>query len=194
MNSWLPSVLFPRVEYDIVMFFPPKKDIIETCMLSIVCCGMLLIGSTGLLERFHVLYKREQILHSWQQVPCIIDMVNIENESAQKSSSFRLNMSYHYKYNGKIYVGDKLGFYPNAPQRYILEEIEEGIKEAEKTLCYVNPRDPHESMFDPKANWVSRGGYWGGFIVNVFQLGVGLLCLWLLLPIRSSQEKASKGS
>jgi hypothetical protein len=123
---------------------------------------VLLLGST-----IWISYKIASIAHKvhkvnrWLLTKCIIDSIYIDTDHMSEPAVFFWNIQYYYEYNGQKYTSNRYNTLQK--HKYLTTEEEDRqsngrmkygytyqaqgpFSQGDETTCFVNPRNPSESI------------------------------------------------
>lgn len=96
-------------------------------------------------------YGQAKETREWATVECVIIESGIEERMAKNiSREFKWRVGYKYQFEGKDYIGDKLGLrgqrWSNSRDRAqgLMEEYPVGSRQ----VCFVNPEAPEEAILE----------------------------------------------
>jgi len=120
---------------------------------------------------------------SWPQVPCKILSAEVESHSGSDSTTYSIEITYEYEFEGRKYKSEKYDFMGGSSSgRKRKARVVEGYKNAKNPVCFVNPAKPSEAVL--------KRGFHLGLLVALFPLpfmAVGLGgAIWAI-------KKAGKG-
>jgi hypothetical protein len=106
---------------------------------------------------------------NWQEVKARIISSEVESHS-DDTTTYSVAIKYTYRVNGRNYTGDQYDFTAGSTSaRSGVAEIAERFREGKTVPCYVNPKNPEESVLERRE--VRDWGF--GFIPLVFVLAGG---------------------
>lgn len=113
----------------------------------------------------------------WPTVPCVIQSSSVHESSGDDGSTYRIEMTFIYDYQGRSYSADRYDFFSfmHSSGYQGKKDVVSRYPAGMSTTCYVNPADPTVAV-------ISRGAshnLWFGLIPLVFILigGGGILGL-----------------
>ena len=95
----------------------------------------------------------------WQQTDCTITNVSMQSPTPGSSnkrgaSNYKVKVAYRYEVDGKSYDGNRYDFgVGGAGDRRYVRRIVDDLKRHNKTVCYVNPEEPTESVLTQQLPW-----------------------------------------
>lgn len=109
--------------------------------------GSLLLGLAGLFFTFFEPLAQRSQAKNWATVPCQILSSEIKRQRLSRSSRYSADVSYLYHFDGREYRGNRYRF---------LQDVECEASEAavarypvgSTASCFVNPKNPSESVLD----------------------------------------------
>jgi len=91
----------------------------------------------------------------WVAVPCRIVAAEVESHSDSDGTTYSVEITYEYQYEGRSYQSDRYDFIGGSSSGYKgKERIVERYKTAANPQCFVNPKNPAEAV-------LKRGWHWG---------------------------------
>jgi hypothetical protein len=89
----------------------------------------------------------------WTQKPCTIISSRIKESRGDKSTTYRVDMTFKYKFGGVEYIGGTYDFMTGSDSDYsskrkVLNRYPPGTS----TYCYVNPENPSEAVISREYN------------------------------------------
>ncbi len=169
-----------------------SKEITGGC-LSLVGLPFLLPGLV-LSGLYFSGYAKWWQARSWEQVPCVIDTAELKESHDSDSNSTRATATYHYRYAGRDYRGDKVSFYSGSDnvgnfQANAGRELSAHAKgENDRTFrCYVNPAAPSESVIYRTLRWQMQA-FMAIFALAFPAVGAGLVFAGIQGAIKAKKE------
>ena len=121
----------------------------QTLFFRIIFAVLFLIGAGFFLgltawPGFQVVTARQ-----WPAIPCIVDSSRIFYEQGDDSTSYRVDITYHYTFAGESHTSGRYAFgagFPNGlrTKQAIVDQHPVGLK----TTCFVNPQAPDQAVLD----------------------------------------------
>ncbi|HLY08520.1 MAG TPA: DUF3592 domain-containing protein [Planctomycetota bacterium] len=106
----------------------------------------------GLAMSFFFLWPLVEIAQarSWRQVPCTILTSRVESHSSGKGGpTYSVEVTYEYLIDDEPHVGKRYQFMAGSSSGFAAkQEIVDLLPPGTKTVCYVNRRDPQDSVID----------------------------------------------
>jgi len=127
------------------------RNIIIQALIVLACFIWLLLAITKTS-------KEEKRVSTWVQVACTVENMKIYVDPMANPASFYWIISYKYQYEAKEYVSDKYNIVNKykhiggheekkiAAARKEKRKIPEPYSVGDKTVCFVNPDMPSESV------------------------------------------------
>jgi len=111
---------------------------------------------------------------SWVETPCTIISSTVETNSSSDGDTYRIAITYGYRFDGRSYTGDRYDFSVGSSSGYDgKQRIVSEYPPNSETVCYVNPNKPAESVIH---RGFSLGYLWFGLFGAVFAVvGGGLI-------------------
>ena len=127
---------------------------------------------------------------SWVEVGCRIISAEVESHEGDDSTTYSINISYEYEYEGRMYKSDRYDFVGWSSSGYSGKaKVVEGYRRPSNPVCFVNPERPSEAV-------LRRGFHWG-LLLALFPLpflaaGVGGL-IWVIRgPSRGKPQSTTE--
>ena len=101
---------------------------------------------------------------SWRETPCVIVSSSV-SEDATDSGLYRILVTYQYDFLGHHYSSSRYSFSPSSAtfghrgKKRVADRLAPGTK----TICYVNPANPHDAVIERGLTWDMVG--WGLFAI-----------------------------
>jgi hypothetical protein len=131
----------------------------------------------------------------WVETPAVIRSVDIkEHRGKSGSSTHQTVATYEYEFDGRRYTGDRVSFHVGADsvggfQREVHRELSSHLASGKPFRCFVNPRNPAESVLYRNARWEMMLMICG--VAALF--GSGGICLGNEALRASRKERATSG-
>jgi hypothetical protein len=133
-------------------------------MLFAVPFALAGIGIAGWLWSIAI---RHTAMQSWVEAPAKIIETDLGKHLARRhghrhrhrrTTSYRTTATYEYEFGGKSYKGQRVGLHDfndnfGDYQRRAYEELRRHRDSGKAFRCYVNPRDPSQSILYPQMRW-----------------------------------------
>ena len=89
----------------------------------------------------------------WPQKPCTIVSSRIKESRGDESTTYRVDMTFKYKFSGVEYVGAAYDFMTGSDSDYSSKrKVVNRYPVGKSTYCYVNPENPSEAVISRKYN------------------------------------------
>jgi hypothetical protein len=122
------------------------------------------IGMAGWLWSIAI---RHTAMQSWVEVPAIVIDTAMDRSRAQhhggrrggrRRTSYHTTATYEYEYGGESYRGQRVGLHDFSDnfgdfQRRAYDELKRHRDSGKAFRCYVNPREPSQSILYPQMRW-----------------------------------------
>ncbi|MEM7476021.1 MAG: DUF3592 domain-containing protein [Planctomycetota bacterium] len=134
--------------------------VIDNKYVGIIVGIILVVGIFAALVYAVILPSYQTIAAmSWEQTECTITKVRSKSLSTNHkkgSTNFKVELTYSYEFDGKPYQGDRydFGVGGDGDQRYVRRVVDD-LKRNKKTVCYVNPNEPSESVLMRQFPWTA---------------------------------------
>jgi len=165
-------------------FIRPAPAQVAAARGSMVLFGIFAIVG-GVLFYFFVVRVALDVMaaRNWTATPCLVQSSTVRAHSG-KSTTYSIDILYQYEINGSTYQSNHYDFLGGSSDGYSSKEaIVRQFPPGTRTVCYVNPDDPADVVFD-------RGfstDMWIGFLPLIFlAVGVGGMARMYILRRRSS--------
>ena len=148
-----------------------------------------LLGTSG----FFVLTVRPvlQVLAArhWQETPCVVQSSQLIYEQGDDSTSYRVEVVYHYTSAGQSFTSGRYSFVPAAfPSGYRSKQaIVDRYPSGRETTCFVNPTASSEAVLN--RGWLPEMGM--GALGLLFALAGGLGLIFAGRIARSGSRTAA---
>ena len=101
---------------------------------------------------FRPAIKGRQALASWERVPCVILSSKVGVHHSDDGSTYSIDVSYQYPFNGRVYQSNRFGFFGGSSSGYdekaaVVDRYPRGAR----AMCYVNPADPSQAVLEPRS-------------------------------------------
>lgn len=122
---------------------------------------------------------------SWEPTPCYITSSRVDEVSGEDSMTYAVDIHYSYEYNGIEYRSDNYDFIKvHSSGRSRKQKIVNQYPVNADATCYVNPKQPDESVLSRS---FSMGYFIGCFGLLFFAAGAGVI----YATFRGSQSKGA---
>lgn len=106
------------------------------------------VGATGLILWSLMTWAAMQ---RWEEMPAMIHTADLVVNRGSDSTSYNVKASYSYEWEGTTYQGDRVAISSSSDNighfhQRAHQELEQHKERKEPFRCYVNPRNPHESV------------------------------------------------
>jgi hypothetical protein len=117
-----------------------KLEIVLFAFFAIVGAGIFYsFGIRPVLKAFDA--------EKWQQTPCKIITAEVGGHSDNDGTTYSIDITYEYQFEGKAYRSDKYYFVGALSRDYkSTARIVDKYKQAKNPICCVNPRNPSEAV------------------------------------------------
>jgi hypothetical protein len=86
-------------------------------------------------------------MQTWQAADCTVTSVGAERYASMKSqTTYYPKITYTYRFDGRDYVGNRFDAVGNFYESDAIREVLEKFPRGALFQCYVNPRNPQESV------------------------------------------------
>jgi hypothetical protein len=116
---------------------------------------------------------------SWAEVPCQIDSAELEESHGSDSTTYRVEATFHYDFNGRSYQsdqvslgkgGDNVGDFHHRAHRELSSHLESG----RAFRCFVDPDAPENAVLYRRLRWEMQA-FMAIFALTFPAVGVGLV-------------------
>ena len=91
-----------------------------------------------------------QALASWQRVPCVILSSKVGVHHSDDGSTYSIEISYQYPFNGSVYQSNRFGFFGGSSSGYDEKAaVVARYAQGSRATCYVNPAKPSQAVLEP---------------------------------------------
>jgi hypothetical protein len=110
---------------------------------------------------------------SWLEVPCVVQTSGIKtHDSSEGGPTYSIEMTYRYVVDGDEFIGTRYNFTTSSSNaRAWRERVVAAYPPGRSTICYVNPKDPLDSVIVREMSSDAWFGLFGGLFVLV---GLGM--------------------
>lgn len=141
--------------------------------------------------------------NSWQEIPCWIESAELERNDGSDSDTYKALATYRYEFGGQTYQGDRvslsggsdnIGDFQKKTYRELLRHTGTSTAGERPTFrCYVNPRNPSESVLYRTLRW-ERQAFMAIFALTFPAVGAVLVSagLWGTRVIRKEAALSEK--
>jgi hypothetical protein len=90
----------------------------------------------------------------WVQVPCTIVSSEVGSHSDSDGTTYSINITYSYEYEGRTYQSDDYNFMGGSSSgRSGKEQVVRRYPAGSERVCYVNPKDPNQAVLSRDLSW-----------------------------------------
>lgn len=91
-----------------------------------------------------------QALASWERVPCLILSSKVGVHHSDDGSTYSIDISYQYPFNGSVYQSNRFGFFGGSSSGYAEKAaVIARYPWGSRATCYVNPANPSQAVLEP---------------------------------------------
>ncbi len=84
---------------------------------------------------------------SWVETPCTVLRAGVHDHDSDDGTTYSVYILYQYEFEGKTYKSDRYDFLGGSSSGYKGKaRVVAAYQSAENPVCYVNPKDPSESI------------------------------------------------
>ncbi|MDR3229398.1 MAG: DUF3592 domain-containing protein [Puniceicoccales bacterium] len=162
---------------------PEKKRVaspLEKLLPFILGIVFFFAGSAIVVFFYIIPLRQQQQSMSWVETPCHVLKSEVKTHSGEKGSvTYSVYICYEYKWEEKKYIGEKYDFSIGSDniamgaKHEVVRQHPPGLK----TVCFVNPDNPHEAVLARTmgdAVWIfpAMGGVFAivGFLTFIFSI------------------------
>lgn len=143
--------------------------------------GLIFAGVGAALTIFWIIpsINRAIASKSWDKTPCTVVSSRVKSHSG-KSTTYSVDILYRYEVAGKEYKSNRYNSMGGSSSgRDGKQKVVARYPAGSKAVCYVNPKNPQESVLEPGLGW------WG-FLALIpllfFAVGVFIIIITLKSP------------
>ena len=104
--------------------------------------------------------QQAKTAQQWVVTPCVITSSQVRTTRG-KTWTYSIDIHYNYTWNGQALSGKRYSFAPGSNVGVAeMQKIVNSLPPGTKTVCYVNPAQPLESVLDPH----TKSGLWIGLV------------------------------
>lgn len=93
--------------------------------------------------------QQSQAAQHWQQAMCEITASNIASHSDSDGTTYSLEVTYNYRFDGRLFQGDRLGFFDFSSSDYShWRDLQQQYPRGSQHRCYVDPANPEEVVIN----------------------------------------------
>lgn len=112
-----------------------------------------LMGSGFLVGFFILPVYRMASSSGWPETPCTVIESEVWSHDSDDGTTYSVNILYEYKFDGTTYRSNRYTFMTGSSSGYNgKKQVVDAHPPGRKTVCYVNPDDPHEAVLDRGAS------------------------------------------
>ena len=174
---------------------PAKRSgVLVYALLGLFGLPFAIIGALADLEVIRFGYNDIR-MHFWSEVPCNVLSAELEESKDSDSVTYRTKARYRYVVNGVEYVGTRVTVsesFDNLSHFHqrVHAELEDHRQTGKPFRCYVNSRQPEESILFRDGRWsVVAMTTWAGLIFSA--VGFGLMGVVVASWIEERQKVPS---
>ena len=147
--------------------------------LLIFFAVFFLAGSFFLFVFFiHPLWK-SLASSDWAETPCLISSSGIKTHADSDGNTYSVDIKYKYRRDGKTFEGAQYDFSPGSGSGAASKQkIAARYKPGSEAVCYVNPRNPEETVLSRELG----NEIWLGLIPLFFVIAGLAGIIWALMP------------
>ena len=118
-------------------------------------------------------------MQEWEEVPARIEHAELEEHHGDDSTTYSVDARYTYEYGGQQYTGTRVAIGHGSDNvtsfhQDAYDELAQYRESGQPFRCFVNPRDPSESILYRDLRWEMLLFY-SAFVVTFGGAGVGLV-------------------
>ncbi len=115
----------------------------------------------------------------WEDVPAVIEHVELETHHGDDSTTYEVVCRYRYRFSGEEHTGEEVGLVPGADNLGSWHErtharLRAAYERGEAVTCYVDPGRPGRALLDRELRW-GLMGFHLIFVVCFGGVGAGLI-------------------
>ena len=137
----------------------PVGSISEKAKKKGIGCGVIsvvfLLAGLGFLAVF--LFPAVDVIKArgWNETPCEILESWVESHtSSDGGPTYSVEVLYRYEVDGREYRSSRYRFFGGSSSGYDSKrEVVDRLPPGTRTVCYVNPEDPHDAVLDRGVGW-----------------------------------------
>ena len=116
----------------------------------VVCIFFSIFAIAGLVGAFFLLVlpiKNLITARSWVETPCTILSAQVKSHRGSDSTTYRVDISYRYEFNGKTFTCDRYSFMRvSSGGRSGKQAVVDKYRKAKNPICFVNPDNPGQAV------------------------------------------------
>ena len=121
-------------------------------LFGAICCSMFVLAGLGMawFMYLHPAIQGHQALSSWARVPCTIVASKVGVHRDSHGSTYSIDISYRYQFNGGFYTSNRWGFFGGSSSGYSEKAaVVDRYRRGSQTTCYVDPANPSQAVLEP---------------------------------------------
>ncbi len=84
---------------------------------------------------------------SWVETPCRVLSAQVKSHSDSDGTTYRVDISYRYEFNGKTFTSDRYNFMRfSSSGRSGKQAVVDKYRKAKNPVCFVNPDNPEQAV------------------------------------------------
>ncbi|MDF1851411.1 MAG: DUF3592 domain-containing protein [Verrucomicrobiales bacterium] len=149
---------------------PSPKSNLGGRLWKVAMGSLLILVGSIFVSYLWGTYQRASIMDSWVETPC--EILSLEADDSQLNQrgmpKYILEVRYKFEFEGKSYIGDRIKRLPTeaSDPRKLEDEIEK-FSAGTKTVCFVNPENPSETVLKKD----TKGGLYSIWFPCLFVIG-----------------------
>lgn len=126
----------------------------------------------------------------WPQVPAELDTITLKTHSGSDSTTYSVEASYRYQFNGRSYVGTRVGYDIGSDNlddyhRQVVARLKRA-RQNDQIRVWVNPDDPSESYLVRELRWRKM------LFMGLFGVVFGSVGLFIQILARARTAKQNR--
>jgi hypothetical protein len=153
--------------------------------IALLVGGLFIVVGVSTFYGFGVRpFMKNRQAQQWVQTPCRIIAASVGSHDSDDGTTYSIDITYAYEFNGKSYRGDRYDFVGGSSSGYEGKaQVVRQYQLMENPVCYVNPNSPDEAVLVRELT----ARYAVGLIPLVFA-AVGGLLVWGTLKKRDLSQ------
>lgn len=152
--------------------------------------AVFLVTGLGFLMIFAVPAWKVAAAQGWTPVECEIVSSSVGRHSSDGSTTYSIEVSYRYRFEGAEYLGDRYEFLGGSSSGFeSKKKVVDALPASTTTTCYVDPDEPSEAVLYRGLSWV----YLFAFLPLIFIAVGGLGMAWALVSGRVQAKRDVAG-
>jgi len=132
----------------------PKSDTVAGKLFLTLFFSIFFLAGSGfgwmMLAQPLMKIKKSE---SWSKIPCTIVSSKIKESRGDKSTTYKVDITFRYKFKGIKHVSGSYDFMTGSDSGYSFKrKIVNRYPVGKSTSCYVNPEDPDEAVISREFN------------------------------------------